>query len=67
MVIPSTDEQKLKNLENETKTTLRNEFMEQVENLISYIKTNIPVKKINNVSLDGEALFGLLQSKFKLI
>lgn len=62
LVIPTTDENKLKNLESETKSTLRQEFMNQIDDLISKVKENIPAKKINNVFLDGEALFGLLQN-----
>jgi hypothetical protein len=61
--MPTTDEIKIKNLENETKNTLRSEFVSQVDELISTVKNTIQVKKINNVFLDGEALFGLLQSK----
>jgi hypothetical protein len=63
LVIPTTDEQKIKNLENENRNILRTEFLQQVDEMINLIKTNIPEKKINNVLLDGEALFGLLQSK----
>lgn len=63
LVIPTTDEQKLRNLENEPRDTLRPEFMKQVDNLITRLKSTIPVKKINNFYLDGEALFGLIQSK----
>jgi hypothetical protein len=63
LVIPTTDDQKIKNLESETKMALRPEFLKQVDNMINLIKTNINEKKINNISLDGEALFSLLQSK----
>ncbi len=62
LVIPTTDEQKIKNLENESRNVLRIEFLQQVDDMINLIKTTIPEKKINNVLLDGEALFGLLQS-----
>lgn len=62
LVIPTTDENKIKFLENETKSTLRPEFMNQVDDLIKLVKTTIQSKKINNVFLDGEALFGLLQN-----
>ena len=65
LVIPTTDEQKIKNLENENRSLLRQEFLKQVDHMINMIKSTIPEKKINNVYLDGEALFGLLQSKFK--
>lgn len=62
LLIPSTDENKLKNLENETKNALRPEFVKQVDELIEKVKATIPIKKINNVYLDGEALFGLVQN-----
>src|SRR6185369_7734427 len=51
-----------KNLENEQKNTLRPEFTKQVDDLISMVKSEITAKKISNVYLDGEALFGLLQN-----
>jgi hypothetical protein len=62
LVIPTTDENKIKFLENETKSTLRPEFMSQVDDLVKLVKSSIQCKKINNVFLDGEALFGLLQN-----
>jgi hypothetical protein len=62
LVIPTTDENKIKNLENEIKSTLRPEFITQVDELIEKVKSNIQVKRINNVYLDGEALFGLVQN-----
>jgi hypothetical protein len=62
LVIPTTDEQKIKNLENESRNVLRPEFVQQVDDMINLVKTTITEKKINNVILDGEALFGLLQS-----
>ena len=61
LVIPTTDENKLRNLENEPQSSLRKEFLEQVQRMILNIKDNIKPKKINNIELDGEALFGLLQ------
>src|SRR5690606_6787860 len=57
LVIPTTDEQKIKNLENESKSSLRPEFLKQVDDMINLIKLTITEKKINNVSVDGEALF----------
>ena len=62
-VVPTTDDQKIKNLENEEKSSLRPEFLKQVDELLKQIRHNVPMKKINNVYLDGEALFGLVQSK----
>lgn len=62
LVIPTTDEMKIKNLENESKSGLRPEFVKQVEELINKVRSSIPIKKINNVLVDGEALFGLLQN-----
>lgn len=63
MVIPTTDDFKIKNLENEEFKSLRPEFTTQIEEIIKDLRYNIPMKKINNVYLDGEALFGLVQSK----
>ncbi len=63
LVVPSTDDQRIKRLENEDKSYLRPEFVKQVDKLIQELRHNIPMKKINNVYLDGEALFGLMQSK----
>jgi len=63
LVVPTTDDNKIKNLENEDKKTLRPEFLKQVDELIRQLRHNVPIKKINNVYLDGEALFGLVQSK----
>ena len=62
LVIPTTDELKIKNLENESKSLLRPEFLKQVDELVANVKSSISVKKINNVYLDGESLFGLLQN-----
>ena len=62
LVMPSTDENKLRNLENEPQSSLRKEFLDQVQRMILNIKDNIKPKKINNIELDGEALFGLLQT-----
>lgn len=62
LVVPTTDDQKIKNLENEELSTLRPEFVKQIEELIKQLRHNVPMKKINNVYLDGEALFGLVQS-----
>jgi len=62
LVIPTIDEQKLRNLENEPRETLRPEFLKQIDTLITKLKATIPMKKINNFYLDGEALFGLVQS-----
>ena len=62
LVIPTTDEVKIKNLENENKSGLRPEFLRQVDEFITKVKSTISVKKINNVYVDGEALFGLLQN-----
>jgi hypothetical protein len=66
LVIPTTDEQKIKNLETESKSALRPEFLKQVDDMIALIKSTISEKKINNISLDGEALFSLLQSKIAI-
>lgn len=63
LVVPSTDDQRIKRLENEEKSHLRPEFVKQVDDLIKQLRHNVPMKKINNVYLDGEALFGLVQSK----
>ena len=62
LVMPTTDENKLRNLENEPQSSLRKEFLDQVQRMILNIKDNIKPKKINNIELDGEALFGLLQT-----
>ena len=62
LVMPSTDELKLRNLDNEPLSSLRKEFIQQVETMISSIKSTILPKKVSNVELDGEALFGLLQA-----
>ncbi len=62
LVIPTTDENKIKNLENENRLGLRPEFTKEVDILISNIRKTIQDKQINNVYLDGEALFGLLQN-----
>ena len=61
LVVPTTDEVKLRNLDNEPQSSLRKEFLDQVNRMILSIKDNIKPKKINNIELDGEALFGLLQ------
>ena len=61
LVVPTTDEAKLRNLEIEPQSSLRKEFVDQVQRMILSIKDNIKPKKINNIELDGEALFGLLQ------
>ncbi len=66
LVVPTTDDHKIKNLENEELSTLRPEFVKQIEELIKQLRHNVPMKKINNVYLDGEALFGLVQSKYIL-
>ncbi len=63
LVVPATDEQKLRNLENEPRESLRQDFLKQVDNLVLKLRDNAPAKKINNFYLDGEALFGLIQSK----
>jgi len=65
IVIPTSDEQKLRNLENEPRDTLRPEFMKQIDNLVARLKSSVPIKKINNFFLDGEALFGLIQSNIQ--
>ena len=62
LVMPTTNEIKLKNLDNEPLSSLRPEFISQVEKMIQSIKNTILPKKINNIELDGEALFGLLQT-----
>ena len=62
LVMPTTDENKLRNLDNEPQSSLRKEFLDQVQRMILNIKDNIKPKKINNIELDGEALFGLLQT-----
>ena len=67
LVMPTTDENKLRNLDNEPQSSLRKEFIEQVQKMILNIKDNIKPKKINNIELDGEALFGLLQSYVECI
>ena len=67
LVVPSTDEAKLRNLENEPQSSLRKEFLDQVQKMILSIKDNIKPKKINNIEIDGEALFGLLQTYIESI
>ena len=62
LVMPSTDEARLRNLDNEPYSALRPEFTSQVEEMISKIKSTIRPKKVANVELDGEAMFGLLQA-----
>ena len=62
LVMPSTDEAKLRNLDNEPYSSLRPEFTSQVEDMINKIKSTIRPKKVANVELDGEAMFGLLQA-----
>ena len=67
LVMPTTDEVKLRNLDNEPQSALRKEFLDQVQRMILNIKDNIKPKKINNIELDGEALFGLLQTYVECI
>jgi len=67
LVMPTTNEIKLKNLDNEPQSSLRPEFLSQVEKMIKSIKSSILPKKINNIELDGEALFGLLQTYIESI
>ena len=67
LVMPVTDENKLRNLDNEPQSSLRKEFLDQVQRMILSIKDNIKPKKINNIELDGEALFGLLQTYVECI
>ena len=62
LIIPTTDEQKLKHLESEPQSSLRREFLFEVKQMADKIKRTIKPKKINNIELDGEALFGILQS-----
>ena len=62
LVMPTTDDQKIKHLENEDRNSLRPEFLKQIDQLLKELRYNVPIKKINNVFLDGEALFGLVQS-----
>jgi hypothetical protein len=64
LISPTTE--KDKNLEDESISSLRPEFIEQVNDLLAMIKSNIAEKKINNNSIDGEALFSLLQSNTKI-
>ena len=61
-LIRPADEDKLKNLENEPVSSLKPNFIKQVKLMIKNIKETISPKKINNIELDGEALFGLLQT-----
>ena len=67
LVMPTTDENKLRNLDNEPQSSLRKEFLDQVKKMIISIKDTIKPKKINNIELDGEALFGLLQTYVECI
>ena len=55
--MPTTDENKLRNLDNEPQSSLRKEFLDQVQRMILNIKDNIKPKKINNIELNGESTF----------
>ena len=59
---PTLDETKYKNLENENNAILTTEYNKAINDLITEIKTNIPIKKINNIEIDGDSLFGILQN-----
>ena len=59
---PTLDEKKYKNLENENNSILTTEYNKAINDLITEIKTNIPIKKINNIEIDGDSLFGILQN-----
>ena len=59
---PTLDEIKYKNLENENNLILTTEYNKAINDLMIEIKTNIPIKKINNIEIDGDSLFGILQN-----
>ena len=59
---PTLDEIKYKNLENENNSILTTEYNKAINDLMIEIKTNIPIKKINNIEIDGDSLFGILQN-----
>ena len=51
LVVPTTDEAKLRNLDNEPQSSLRKEFLDQVQRMILSIKDNIKPKKINMLNV----------------
>ena len=59
---PTSDEEKFKNLENEDLSILNEDYKNSINNLLEEIKNNIPYKKINDVQIDGDTLFGILQN-----
>ena len=59
---PTNDKEKLNNLQNEDKSILTDDYNKSINNLLNEIKKNIPYKKINDVQIDGDTLFGILQN-----
>ena len=59
---PTNDTEKLTNLQNEEKSILTDDYNKSINNLLNEIKKNIPYKKINDVQIDGDTLFGILQN-----
>ena len=49
--MPCVDEVKLRNLDNEPQSSLRPEFLKQVQKMIEGIKETIKPKKINNIEI----------------
>ena len=59
---PTSNEEKFKNLQNEDISILNEDYKNTINNLLNEIKNNIPYKKINDVQIDGDTLFGILQN-----
>ncbi len=59
---PTSNEEKFKNLQNEDLSILNEDYKNTINNLLNEIKNNIPYKKINDVQIDGDTLFGILQN-----
>ena len=59
---PTINESKSKNIEIDDKLILTPEYNKVINNLMTEIKKNISIKKINNLEIDGDSLFGILQN-----
>ena len=59
---PTSDKEKFKNLQNEDLSILSEDYKNAINNLLNEIKDNIPYKKVNDVQIDGDTLFGILQN-----
>ena len=56
------DKEKLNNLQNEHKSILTDDYNKSINNLLNEIKNNISYKKINDVQIDCDTLFGILEN-----